>query len=158
MTPKKEKQPLRPIKKSLDSKKFHLALFEKFMPLYYEHFEVAGSCSFSKDPIPSASLKQSIPNRDNEISSSCLPSVDDSFLTNPSTIDTKSLTKSLCELQEMCMTLERKLEIVDFLKSHPDLIKVQAPSSPLVNGENKQFTPLVNEANLSEDEWNCFKI
>ncbi|KAL6346174.1 hypothetical protein AAG906_027912 [Vitis piasezkii] len=94
MAPKKEKQPLKPIKKSPDSKKFHSALFEKFMPLYYVHFEVA----------------------------------------------------------ERCRTLERKLEIIDFLKGHPDLLKVQAPFSPLGNGESKQFTPLVNEANLSEDD------
>ena len=37
MASKKEKQPLRPIKKS------HLALSEKFMPLYHAHFEVVGS-------------------------------------------------------------------------------------------------------------------
>ena len=94
---------------ALDSKKSHPTLSEKFMSLYYEHFEVAGSCSFSKYPISSASLKQSIPNRDNETSLSSLLSVDDSFPTNPSTIDTDSLTKSLCELQERCMTLKRKL-------------------------------------------------
>ena len=57
MAPKKEKEPLKPIKKSPDSKKSHPTLSEKFMSLYYEHFEVAGSCNFSKYPISSASLK-----------------------------------------------------------------------------------------------------
>ena len=42
--------------------------------------------------------------------------------------------------------------MVDFLKGQQDMLKVQAPFSPLGNGESKQFTPLVNEENLSEDE------
>ena len=132
------------------------------MPLYCEHFEVAGSCSFFKDPIPSATLKHSSPpNRDKWSSLNSLPSVEDSFPTNPSSNDTNPLSvylKSLCDLKERCRTLERKLEIIDFLKGHPDLLKVQAPFSPLGNGESKQFTPLVNEENLSEDEWNNFKV
>ena len=49
MTPKKEKLPLKLIKKSQDSKKTHSVLSEKFMPLYYEHFEVADSYRFFKD-------------------------------------------------------------------------------------------------------------
>nr|CAN80727.1 hypothetical protein VITISV_033737 [Vitis vinifera] len=61
------------------------------------------------------------------------------------------------ERLERCRTLERKLEIVDFLKGHLNLLEVQAPFFSLENGENKQFTLLVNEANLSEDEWNSFK-
>ena len=162
MAPKKEKQPLKSIKKSPGSKKSHSTLFEKFMSLHYEHFEVAGSCSFSKDPIPSTTLKHSSsPNRNKWSSSNSLPSVEDSFPTNPSSNDTNPLSvylKSLCDLQERCRTLERKLEIVDFLKGHLNLLEVQAPFFSLENGENKQFTLLVNEANLSEDEWNSFKV
>ena len=56
MAPKKEKQPLKPIKKSTASMKPHSALSEKFKPLYYEHFDVTGSCS-SIDPIPLSTLK-----------------------------------------------------------------------------------------------------
>ena len=100
MAPKKEKQPLKSIKKSPGSKKSHSTLFEKFMSLHYEHFEVAGSCSFSKDPIPLAIPKQSIHNWDNETSLSFLPSMEDFFPTNPSSIDINSLTvyKSFCDL------------------------------------------------------------
>ena len=102
MAPKKEKQPLKPIKKSPESKKSHSALSEKFMQLYYEHFEVAGSCSFSKDPLPSATLKySSSPIKDKGASSSSLPSMEDSFPTNPSSNDTNPLfvyLKSLCDL------------------------------------------------------------
>ena len=43
----------------------------------------------------------------------------------------------------MCRTLKRKLELVDFLKSHPDLLKVQAPFSPLGNDESKQFPNII---------------
>ena len=38
------------------------------------------------------------------------------------------------------------------------MLKVQAPFSPLENGENKQSTPLVDEVKLSEEEWNNFKL
>ena len=80
MAPKKEKQPLKPIKKSPDSKKSHSALYEKFMSLYYEHFEVAGSsCSHFKHHVPLVS-----PNRDIDSSSESLHFVEDSFPTNPS--------------------------------------------------------------------------
>ena len=60
MTPQKEKQPLKLIKKSPDSKKFHSTLSDKFMSLYYEHFEVAGSFSHFKHHIPSASPSRDI--------------------------------------------------------------------------------------------------
>ena len=87
MAPKKRKQSLRPIKKSTASMKPHSALSEKFMPLYYEHFDVAGSCSFSNDPIPSSTLKHSSsPNKGKGNSSDSLPFVEDSFPTNPSSI------------------------------------------------------------------------
>ena len=72
MAPKKEKQPLKPIKKS------HSVLYEKFMSLYYEHCEVIGSCSHFKHHIPSAS-----PSKDIYSSSESLPFVEDSFPTNP---------------------------------------------------------------------------
>ena len=51
-----------------------------------------------------------------------------------------------------------KLEVVDFLKCRQDMLKIQAPFSPLENGENKQSTPLVDEVKLSEEEWNNFKL
>ena len=38
------------------------------------------------------------------------------------------------------------------------MLKIQAPFSPLENGENKQSTPLVDEVKLSEEEWNTFKL
>ena len=102
MALKKEKQPLKPIKKSSYSKKSHSAFYEKFMPLYYEHFEVAGSCSFSKDPISSETPKHSSsPIRVKGASSCSLPSVEDSFLTIPLSKDTNPLydyLKSLCDL------------------------------------------------------------
>ena len=102
MAPRKEKQPLKPIEKSLDSKKSHSIFSEKFMPLYYEHFEVAGFYSFSKDPIPSKIPKHpSSPNRDKGTSLSSLPSVEDSFPTNSFSKDTNPLSgylKSLCNL------------------------------------------------------------
>ena len=87
MAPKKEKQPLKPFKKSPDSKKSHSALSEKFMPLYYEHFEVAGSCSYCKHLIFLAS-----PSRDKASSSGFLPSMEDSFPTNPSFNNTNHLS------------------------------------------------------------------
>ena len=94
MAPKKEKQPLKPIKRSLDSKKPHSVLSEKFMPLYI--------------------------NRDEGASSSSLPSMEDSFPTNPHSHDTNPFSVYLnfffCDLQERCKTLERKIELVDFLK------------------------------------------
>ena len=158
MTPKKEKQPLRPIKKSTASMKSHLALSEKFMPLYYEHFDVARS---SNDPIPLATLKHpSSPNKDKGNISDSLPFVEDSFPTNPSSIDTNPLSvyKSLCDLQDRCRVLERKLDLVDFPKTHPDALKNQALFSPLGNGENKQFTPLVNVKKLSEEEWSFLNL
>ena len=162
MAPKKEKLPLKFIKKSQDSKKTHSILSEKFTSLYYEHFEVAGSCSFSIDSQPSKTLKiSSSPNKDKGASSSSLPSMKDSFPTNPSSNDTNNLfvyLKSLCDFQERCKTLKRKLEMVDFLKGQQVILKNQAPFSPLENGENKQSTPLVDEVNLSENEWNNFKI
>ena len=139
----------------------HSALSEKSMPLYYEHFDVAGSCSFSIDPIPPATLKHpSSPNMDKGNNSNSLPFVEDSFPTNPSSIDTNPLSvyKSLCELQDRCRALERKLELVDFPKAHSDALKHQAPFFPLGNGENKQFTPLVNEEKLSEEEWSFLNI
>ena len=79
--------------------------------------------------------------------------MEDSFPTNPSSNDTNPLSvylKSLCDLQERCKTLERKLEMVDFLKGQQIILKNQAPFSPLENGENKQSTPLVDEVKLSE--------
>ena len=162
MAPKKEKLLLMFIKKSQDSKKTHSVLFEKFTSLHYKHFEVSSSCSFSTDSQPSETLKiSSSSNRDKEASSSSLPSVEDSFPTNLSSNDTNHLFvyfKSLCDLQERCKTLERKLEMVDFLKGQQVILKNQAPFSPLENGENKQSTPLVDEVKLSEDEWNNFKI
>ena len=112
MTPKKEKQPLRPIKKSTASMKPHSTLSEKFMRFYYEHFEVAGSCSYSKHPIPLAS-----PSRDKDLSSDSLPFVEDSFPINPSLNKTNPLSRyinCISDLQERCQTLERKLELVDF--------------------------------------------
>ncbi|KAL6340263.1 hypothetical protein AAG906_040699 [Vitis piasezkii] len=131
---KKKKQPLRPIKKSTASMKPHSALSEKFMPLYYEHFDVTGSCSFSNDPIPSSTLKHpSSPNKGKGNNSDSLPF-------------------------DSCRALERKLELVDFPKAHPDVLKHQAPFSPLGNGENKQFTPLVNEEKLSDEEWSFLNI
>ena len=54
--------------------------------------------------------------------------------------------------------MERKLELADFAKAHPETLKYQAPFSPLGNGENKQFTPLVNEEKLSEEEWSFLNI
>ena len=103
MTPKKEKQPLRSIKKSTAYMKSHSTLSEKFMPLYYEHFEVVGSCSYSKHPIPSAS-----PSRDKDSSSNSLPFVEDSFPTNPSFNNTNHLSgyiDCISNLQERCKTL-----------------------------------------------------
>ena len=92
--------------------------------------------------------------------SNSLPFVEDSFPTNPSVTDTKPLSiyKILCDLQDRCRALERKLELVDFAKAHPETLKYQAPFSPLGNGENKQFTPLVNEEKLSEEEWSFLNI
>ena len=153
MTPKKEKQPLRPIKKSTASMKPHSTLSEKFMRFYYEHFEVAGSCSYSKHPIPSAS-----PSRDKDLSSDSLPFVEDSFPINPSLNKTNPLSgyiNCISDLQERCQTLERKLELVDF---HQLMLKAQTSFYPLENGENKQSTPLVDVAKLSEEEWNYFKL
>ena len=99
---KKEKQPLKPIKKSSDSKKSHSVLSEKFMSLYYEHFEVADSYSFSKNHISSKSPKHStFPIRDKIVSLNCLLSVEDSFPTIPFSNDTNPLSsylKSLCDL------------------------------------------------------------
>ena len=101
MTPKKEKLPLKLIKKSQDSKKTHSVLSEKFMPVYYEHFEVVGSCRFSKDFQPSETLKiSSSPNRD-KASSSSLPFVEDSFPTNPSSNDTNPLFVYLKSLYDL---------------------------------------------------------
>ena len=37
-------------------------------------------------------------------------------------------------------------------------LRIKPIFSPLENGENKQSTPLVDEVNLSENEWNNFKI
>ena len=48
-----------------------------------------------------------------------------------------------------------KLELIDF---HQLMLKAQASFSPLENGENKRFTPLVDIAKLSEREWNYFKL
>ena len=99
---KKEKQPLKLIKKSPDSKKSHSTLSEKFMSHYYEHFEVAGSCNFSKNPISSKSPKHStFPIRDKIASLNYLPSAKDSFPTIPLSNDTNPLSgylKSLCDL------------------------------------------------------------
>ena len=117
------------------------------MLLYYEHFEVASSCSYSKHPIPLAS-----PSRNKESSSGSLPSVEDSFPTNPSFNNTNPLSgyiKCIYDLQEMYQTLEKKLEMVYFQQL---MLKAQASFSPLENGENKQSTPLVNEKKLSEEE------
>ena len=86
MAPKKDKQPLRSIKPT-DSKNSHSALSEKFMPLYYDHFEVAGSSSHFNHHIPSAS-----PSRDIDSSSESLPFVEDSFPTNPSFNNTNTLS------------------------------------------------------------------
>ena len=128
IAPKKEKQPLKPIKKSPDSKKSYLALSKKFMPLYYEYFDVVVSCNFSKDSLPSETLKiSSSLNRDKGVSSSSLPSMEDSFLTNRSSNNTNPLfvyLKSLYDLQERCKTLERKLEIVDFLQGQQNMLKI----------------------------------
>ena len=153
MTPKKEKQPLKPIKKSLNSKKSHSALSKKFMPLYYAHFEIVGSYSYSKHPIPLASHS-----RDKESSSGSLPYVEDFFSTNPSFNNTNPLSgyiKSIYDLQERCQTLERKLEMVDLQQL---MLKAQVSFFPLENGENKQSTPLVDEEKLSEEEWSYFKL
>ena len=79
MAPKKEKQPLKLNKKSSNIKKAHPVLPEKFMSLYYDHFDVAGSCSYSKHPFPSAS-----PCREKDSSLDSPPSVEDSLSTNPS--------------------------------------------------------------------------
>ena len=57
------------------------------MPLYYEHFEVAGSCSYSKHLIPLAS-----PSRDKASSSGSLPSMEDTFPTNLSFNNTNILS------------------------------------------------------------------
>ena len=153
MAPKKEKQPLKPIKKSSDSKKPHSTFFEKFMPLYYEHFEVAGSYCYSKHPIPSAS-----PSRDKDSSSDSLPLVEDSFPTNPSFNNTNPLSgyiDCIFDFQERYKTLERKLELVDF---HQLMLKAQASFSPMENGENKQSTLLVDITKLNEEEWSYFKL
>ena len=112
IAPKKEKQPLKPIKKSQDSNKTHSVFSEKFMSLYYEHFEVASSCSFSKDFQPLETLKfSSSLNKDKGASSSYLPFVEDSFPTNPSSNDTNPLffyLKSLCDLQEKVQNFGKK--------------------------------------------------
>ena len=112
IAPKKEKQPLKPIKKSQDSNKTHSVFFEKFMSLYYEHFEVASSCSFSKYFQPLKTLKfSSSLNKDKGASSSYLPFVEDSFPTNPSSNDTNPLffyLKSLCDLQEKVQNFGKK--------------------------------------------------
>ena len=55
MAPKKDKQIFRSIKPT-HSKNPYSALFEKFMPLYYDHFEVASSSSHFNHHNPSASL------------------------------------------------------------------------------------------------------
>ena len=112
IAPKKEKQPLKPIKKSQDSNKTHSVFFEKFTSLHYKHFEVSSSCSFSTDSQPSETLKiSSSSNRDKEASSSSLPFVEDSFPTNPSSNDTNPLfvyLKSLCDLQEKVQNFGKK--------------------------------------------------
>ena len=54
--------------------------------------------------------------------------------------------------------MERKLELVDFLKGRQDMLKVQASFSLLKNCEIKQSTPLADEVKLSEDKWNNFKL
>ena len=125
MAPKKEKQSLKPIKKSSVSMKPYSVLSEKFKPLYYEHFEVAGSCSYSKHLIPSTS-----PSRENDSRSDFLSFVEDSFPINPP-FNTNPLfyyLDCISDLQEMCKTLERKLELVDF---HKFMLKAQASFSPL---------------------------
>ena len=82
--------------------KTHSTLSEKFKPLYYEHFDVTGSCSLLNDPIPSAILKHpSSPNKDKGSNSGSLPFVEDSFPTNSFSKDTNPLSgylKSLCNL------------------------------------------------------------
>ena len=123
------------------------------MPLYYEHFEVASSCNYSKHPIPSTS-----PSRDKDSSLESLTFMEDSFPTNPSFNNTNPLSgyiNCISDLQERCETLERKLELVDF---HQLMLKAQASFSLLENGENKQSTPLVDVAKLSKEEWNYFKL
>ena len=86
MAPKKNKQPPRSIKPT-DSKNSHSVLSENFMPLHYDHFEVAGSSSHFNHHIPSAS-----PSRDIDSSSESLPFVEDSFPTNPSFNNTNTLS------------------------------------------------------------------
>ena len=84
--------------------------------------------------------------------------MEDSFPTNPSFNNTTPLSgyiNCISDLQERCKTLERKLELVDF---HQLMLKAQASFSLLENGENKQSTPLVDVAKLSEEEWNYFKL
>ena len=113
MAPKKDKQPLWSIKPP-DSKNSHSALSEKFMPLYYEHFEVAGSSSHFNHHIPSTSLS-----RDIDSSLESLPFVEDSFPAYPSFNNTNTLSdyiNCIFEWQGRCETLERKLELVDFHK------------------------------------------
>lgn len=139
----------------------HSTLSEKFTPLYYDHFDVTGSCSSFLDPIPPTTLKHpSSPNMDKGNITDSLPFVDDSFPINSSSIDTNPLSvyKSLCDLQDRCKALEIKLELANFPRAHPDKNKHQAPFSPLENGENKQFTLLVNVKKLSEKEWSCLNI
>ena len=82
-----KKKPLKPIKKSPNYKKSHSVLSEKFMSLYYEHYEVIGSCSHFKHHIPSASLS-----RDIDSSSESLPFVENSFPTNPFFNNTNTLS------------------------------------------------------------------
>ena len=138
--------------------KSHSALSKKFKPLYYDHIDVSGSCSSAYDHI---SLKHpSSLNMDEGNILGSLPFVDDAFPINPSSIDTNPLSiyKSLCDLQDRCRALERKLELANFPKTHPNKDKHQASFSPLENGENKHFTPLVDVKKLSEEEWSCLNV
>ena len=115
MAPKKEKRPFKPTKKSLS------VIPKKFIPLYYESFDAARSCSLAPSG-PHAYNMPSSSSRDNGASSSSMASVENSFPTNLSVNETNPFykeswfLKSLCDLQDKSEALERKRVVIAFLK------------------------------------------
>ena len=147
MAPKTEKQSF---KKSSSYMKPHSVLSEKFKPLYYNF--ASGSQGSTSDPNPPILKHPSSPVVEEGNISGSLPLVEEPIPLNLSTFDTNPLSvhKSICDLQDRCRTLEKKLEIANFHKKDIS----QAPFSPLEIGEKKPFTPLVDEK-LSKDEQEC---
>ena len=106
---------------------------------------------------PHAHNNSSFSDKDKEASSSFMPSVEDSFPMNLSPGDFNTITvkswylKSVWNLHGKCKDLEDKINKVTFLKN-------QTLFSPLEKCEKLQFTLPMDEENLSEQEWNSFKL